>query len=306
MGAEPTNVWSFLAPRFAGAWCWWVCLRLLSWLPPVTYQPAGRWLGKLLALVMPRRRHIAQVNLARCFPALSDAQLAGTLDRHFHSLGMGFIETGAGWWAAEQRLRPLATVDGLEHLEQALHRGRGVLLVSGHFTTFEMGLRLLSLFTRFDMLYRPHNNPLMERIITRGRLGHLRKLIPRDDIRGLLRSLAENMPVWYAPDQNYGRRQSCFVPFFAELAATVTATSRIARLSGATIVPYFPLRLPGQAGYQLTLLEGLSDFPSGDDSHDAQRLNEILEGQILHAVDQYLWIHRRFKSRPQEGEDIYS
>ena len=273
--------------------------------PTAMYRTSGLLVGRVLEQTMPRRRHIARVNLARCFPTLSRTELEAELKRHFDSLGMGFIETGAAWWAAERRLRPLATVVGLEHLHHALQRGRGVLLVTGHFTTFELGLRLLSFHTPVDMLYRPHNNPLMERMISRGRLGHVRKLIPRSDMRGLLNSLAENMPVWYAPDQNYGRKQSCFVPFFAELAATITATSRIARLSGATIIPYYPLRLPGDRGYQLTILQGLADFPSGDDVADARQLNALLEAQILHATDQYLWIHRRFKTRPEEGENVY-
>jgi KDO2-lipid IV(A) lauroyltransferase len=135
---------------------------------------------------------------------------------------------------------------------------------------------------------------------------HFERAIPRGDIRALLLSLKENMPVWYAPDQNYGREHSLFVPFFGVPAATITATARLARASGAAVVPFFPKRLPDNRGYQLALYPALSDFPSGDDSADAQRINTVIEHAIREMPEQYLWAHRRFKTRPPGQPDVYA
>jgi KDO2-lipid IV(A) lauroyltransferase len=215
------------------------------------------------------------------------------------------VETALSWWGSDRRLKPLAAITGLEHLEAALRQGRGAILLSAHFTTLEIGGRLLALHAPFHVLYRDHRNPVIEALQRHARRRRFEKAIPRGDLRGMLASLKQNRPVWYAPDQDFGRDNSVFVPFFGVPAATLTATSRLARLSGAPVVPFFPRRLPGARGYELTLLPALENFPGVDIEQDARRLTGLVEACIRQQPEQYLWVHRRFKTRPPGEPPVY-
>lgn len=265
----------------------------------------GRGLGALAYYLMPRRRRIARTNLGLCFPELDTRARRALLRDHFRSLGIGVIETAMSWWTPTGRLRGLARIEGLEHLHAALDAGCGVILLSAHFTTLEIGGRLLSLHAPFHVLYRRHKNAAFERVMQRARERHFEKAIPRDDMRGMLKSLKANMPVWYAPDQNYGAEHSIFVSFFGIPAATITATARLARISGARVVPFFQERLPGAAGYRLRLYPALEDFPTDDETVDTQRVNDLIEAEIRKIPAQYLWAHRRFKTRPPGEAPLY-
>ncbi len=267
----------------------------------------GRMLGIASRVLLKRRRAIAWTNLSLCFPELSNTERLTLLRDHFESLGMGVVETAMCWWTPAKQLYSLAHVDGLENLQQALERGKGVILLSAHFTTTEIGARLLHLYIPFHASYRKHNNPLFETIMRRARENHCQTAIPRGDIRAFLRSLKQNVPVWYAPDQNHSRRHSIvFAPFFGIPAATITATTRLAQISGASVVPYFPRRLPGGNGYQINILPALEDFPGTDMERDTVRINKMIEDAVRKAPAQYLWVHRRFKTRPEGEAQIYS
>ena len=209
------------------------------------------------------------------------------------------------WWGGEQPLRKLAHLEGLEHLHRALQQGKGVILLSAHFTTLEIGGRLLSMQAPFHVMYRPHKNAAFEATLQTARSRHFEKAIPRGDLRGMLKSLRENTPVWYAPDQDYGREQSVFVPFFGISTATITGTSRLARISKAAVVPFFQTRLPGTQGYQLTLYPALKDFPGDSIEADTARINTLIEARVREQPDQYLWAHRRFKTRPEGEAGVY-
>ena len=180
-----------------------------------------------------------------------------------------------------------------------------MILLSAHFTSLEIGGRLLALRAPFHVLYREHKNPVFESVMRRARERHFEKAIPREDMRGLLRSLKENRAVWYAPDQNYGGEHSVYVPFFGVPAATITTTSRIARISGAAVVPFFPRRLGHGRGYRLILHPPLEDFPGEDPAADAARINRLIEAEIRKAPEQYLWVHRRFKTHPDGKNVLY-
>ncbi|RME35554.1 MAG: LpxL/LpxP family Kdo(2)-lipid IV(A) lauroyl/palmitoleoyl acyltransferase [Gammaproteobacteria bacterium] len=292
---------SLLAPEFWPLWAGLGSAWSLAHAPYPVQMAVGRRLGRLALRLASARRHIAAVNLRLCFPALSEEERQRLLERHFESLGMGIVETAMSWWTPPNRLRHLGHIEGLENLHHALERGKGVLLLSAHFTSLEIGGRLLARQVPFHVMYRRHKNPLFERVMRKARERNFEKAIDRDDLRGLLRSLRANMPVWYAPDQDHGRHHSVFVDFFGIPAATVTATARLARISGAAVVPFFPERLPGNRGYRLRVLPALEHFPSGDDRHDTLRINRLLEQEIARIPEQYLWVHRRFKTRP-EGE----
>ena len=305
MNDTATSQASLWSPRY-----WPVHIGLaLGWLVaqlPFRIQMAvGRALGALAYHLMPGRRRIARTNLGLCFPELDSDARRELLHEHFRSLGLGVIETAMSWWTPAAQLRDLAQLEGLEHLRAALTTGHGVILLSAHFTTLEIGGRLLSLQTPFHVLYRRHKNVAFESVMQRARARHFEKAISRDDMRGMLKSLKANMPVWYAPDQNYGAEHSIFVSFFGIPASTITATARLARISGARVVPFFQERLPGAGGYRLRLYPALDNFPTDDEAADTQRINDLIEAEIRKIPAQYLWAHRRFKTRPPGAAPVY-
>ncbi len=294
-----------LPPRY---WPSWIALSVLWGVVHLPYRwqlVVGRAIGRLVYRLIPRRRHIAEVNLSLCFPALSPSERRTLLRRHFESVGMALFEAVLSWSASDQRLRPLSHVEGIENLHQALKAGRGAILLSGHFTTLELGGRLLALYTPIQFVYRRQGNPLFEAIIRRHRERRIEKVIPRDNIREMVRSLRHNKAVWFAPDQNYGLKYSVWAPFFGIPAATNAATSRIAKISGAQVIPCFTQRLPDGRGYKVILHPALKHFPSDDVEKDTRLINELIEAQVRQAPEQYFWLHRRFKDRPPGSPKFY-
>lgn len=273
---------------------------------PYTWQMRiGRALGRLAGGVARRRTAVARTNIALCFPELTPRQQQELLARHMQSVGMAVMEIGISWWMPTERLRPLAQVEGLEHLHTALQKGRGAIVLIGHFTGMELFGRLLALYTPLHVTYRQHQNPLYEYMVTRTHRGHCTSLIPHTDLRAMFQALKHNEPLWYAPDQNYAGKLSAFVPFFGVPASTITATSRIAKISGAPIIPVFAQRLPNDQGYRITLQAPVEDFPGDDEVRDAQRILGVIEGHIRQIPEQYLWVHRRFKTRPRGENRLY-
>lgn len=296
---------AFLHPRYWVIWIMAAVLRLMVLLPYAGRVAVGKGLGAVFYRLMGRRRHVARVNLELCFPEMSEADRERLLKSHFGELGIAFVEMGAAWWVSDRRLEGLAEIKGLEHLHAALARGKGAILLSAHFVYLEIGLRLFSRVMPCYMIYRPNRNPLLDRIIQRGRTRHPGEMISRDDARSLLRALKRNHPVWYPPDMDHGRRHSVFAEFFGQPAATVKATARYAEMSGAPVIPFYFFRKRGPGGYELELLPPLEQFPSGDGQNDARAVNAVLESAIRKHPEQYLWVHRRFKTRPDETENVY-
>ncbi|MGD8313025.1 MAG: LpxL/LpxP family Kdo(2)-lipid IV(A) lauroyl/palmitoleoyl acyltransferase [Gammaproteobacteria bacterium] len=294
-----------LSIRYWPTWIGLGLLRCLCRLPYPWQIAVGRRLGRLSLQLARRRRGIAETNLSLCFPEWTVAERRRLLEEHFVSLGIGILEMAMSWWGTERQLRKLFTLEGLDNLREALDKGKGVILLSAHFTTLEIGGRLLSLQAPFHVLYREHKNAAFESVMQAARTRNFDKAIPRGDLRGMLKSLGQNMPVWYAPDQDHGADHSLFVPFFGAPAATLTAVSRLARLSGAAIVPFFQVRLPGDRGYRLTLSPALADFPGESIEQDLHRVNALIEERVRERPEQYLWVHRRFKTRPPGMPDVY-
>ncbi|MEE9343535.1 MAG: lipid A biosynthesis lauroyl acyltransferase, partial [Gammaproteobacteria bacterium] len=227
------------------------------------------------------------------------------LREHFISLGKGIIETALCWWGNENSLHRLITITGIEHLDQAAEKGKGVLLLSAHFTTLEIGGRLLASRHPFQVLYRKHKNPVFEYVMHNARQRRFTKAISRNNTRALISSLSNANAVWYAPDQNDAGANSQFIPFFDILASTTTATSRIAKISRALVIPFFQIRLPENKGYLLTICPPLENFPSEDLHQDTARINRLLERVIKEHPEQYLWAHRRFRTRPDHAPPLY-
>lgn len=294
---------AMLHPRYWPMWAGLGLLWLMIQLPYPTILALGRLLGRIMLHVMPERRLIAETNLRLCFPDWSEEKREGVLRENFQSNGIALFEMAMAWWWPPKRLSHLAHIEGLEHLQRAAADSRGVVLMSMHFTTLEIGAALLSQKATIDGMYREHANAAFDFIQRRGRERHNADAIAveREDVRSMLKSMRSGRAIWYAPDQDYGRKASVFVPLFGVQAATVTATSTFARLGKALVVPFTQTRLPGDRGYLLTVHPPLEDFPSGDETTDALRINQWIEAAILQQPEQYMWVHRRFKTRP-EGE----
>ncbi len=294
-----------LTPRYWPTWLGLGCLRAIEPLPYTWQLRIGRILG-CIGRVMPLAYvRIARRNIELCLPELSPDARKTLLRRHFESLGIGICETAMTWWSNAERVRSLAQVEGLDHLHRALARGRGVILVGGHFTTIEIGTRILATVVPLNVLFRPTKNEVLSGFMSDRIASHAQRAIQYDDVRTLVRALKQNSAVWYAPDQSYRNKGAAMVPFFGIPAATTTATSRLARMTGAAVLTYFPQRLPNGQGYRVLIGPELEDFPSDDPVADTARFGALLEAQIRHHPEQYLWLHRRFKGLTAAYPDHY-
>lgn len=306
MNSAPPFQAAFFHPRYWPTWLGIGLLWLLCWLPVPVVVALGEGLGWLVGRLLKSRRHVTRVNLQLCFPQLSDAEREAMVDAHFKALGAGIFEAGLAWFAPDWRLRGRGEVVGLEHLDAAMKDGHGVLLLTGHFTTLEMGARYLCLAGRpFHAMYRPIDNQLIDYFMHRWREARSGlPALPKDDLKKLVRALREGHAIWYGPDQSLDVRNAAFVPFFGVPALTLTATSKLAALGRARVVPYFPARIGGR--YRVTFLPALENFPCGDDIADAAMINRMLEAGIRIAPAQYFWSHRRFKHQPPGMPNPYA
>lgn len=265
----------------------------------------GKGLGLLAWRFAKRRRHITETNIALCFPEKSPEQQRQLVKDTFIANGIGLIETATGWCRDSEPLRHRVTYIGEEHIARAEARGKGVIIVGIHFSTLDLGGALHSLFFSADVVYRPHNNPLFERFMTRARRRIFGQAIDRHDLRGVVRQLKAGRMVWYSPDQDFGRDVSVFAPLFGQPAASIRLTAKLARMTGAPVVPMMFHRNPDNATYTIESLPALEGFPSNDEVADATRINQFIELAIRKHPEQYLWLHRRFKTRPEGEPGVY-
>ncbi len=293
-----------IAPRYWPTWLGLGILRVLVPLPRPVLHGLGRTLGHLFRYLPIDSLRTAQCNIELCLPELTTVQRQQLLDQHCASIGIALFETALAWWASDERIQRLTEVEGMEHLTAAQAQSKGVILLSAHFTTLEIGARAMAARMPLNVMYRPTKNEVMERFLSRNRAIRTRRAIRRDDVRTLVTALKANEPVWYAPDQSYRNKGAQMVSFFGIPCATNTATSRLAKMTGAVVLPYFPQRLP-DGRYRMVILPPLSDFPSDDAQADALRFHQIIEAHVRTVPAQYLWIHRRFKGLSGDYPDYY-
>ena len=295
-----------LAPRTWPTWMGIGLLKLISLLPYRAALRAGAGIGGLVYHLLPAaKRRVAAVNLALCFPELPEDERRRLARRHARHMGMGAVEGTLAWWWPDHRLRALGKVEGIEHILEPMEQGRAVILLSAHFSTLEIGGHLMSFEVPVQVIYRRSENAAFEHVIRRGRERHAEKVIHRDDIRTMIRSLKQGRVVWYAPDQNYRPANRVFAPFFGIDAATNPATSRLATATNAAVVPFTTIRLPDHGGYLVRVEKALEGFPSGDPVADATRINAIFERWVREQPADYFWFHRRFKTRPPDEPKLY-
>ncbi|MES1993517.1 MAG: LpxL/LpxP family Kdo(2)-lipid IV(A) lauroyl/palmitoleoyl acyltransferase [Pseudomonadota bacterium] len=295
-----------LHPRHWPVWLLMGGLWIVAQLPYHMQMALGQTVGRLAQLVARSRGQVAARNLALCFPELNAAQRADLLQAHFASLGMGVIELPLSWWAPQSRLEGRLRLEGLEHLKAVQARGQGAILLSGHFTSIDVCGRLFAPHADVDILFRAQDNPVIEYFLGGYRKQRFRHTIERHDIRAMVRALRQGRTIWYAPDQNYRGSNSALVPFFGHPAPTNTGTARLARMTGAAVLPFSMERQLETGTYLIRIDPPLADFPSDDPIADTQRQNEILEAQIRRCPAQYLWVHERFKKRPPPLADVYA
>jgi len=295
---------SFYGPRYWPTWLLLAFFRICARLPVSVNLAIGRFIGVLFNLLAPSRRRIAETNIALCFPQLDARAQKKMVDGVIRNCGISIMESAMALWGQENKLLDRHSIEGLEHLAATKANGQGVLLVGCHFTTMDPAGRIFASHAEVHMLYRKDPNPLLAYELIKAREKYLSSAIVFSDMRQLIKKLRQGEAVWYAPDQDSGRDQSVFAPFFGVPAATVLGTARIARLARAVVLPYAHYR-DDNGHYQLIIGAPLANFPAGDDVLDATRINNVIEDMVRVKPDQYLWVHRRFKTRPAGEPGFY-
>ena len=297
------NYW---APQYWPTWIGLGCLRLICLLPHPRALAVGRVFGRLAHRVAAERRAIVRRNIELSFPELSTAERNTLAYKHFLALGMSAIELGQGRWASDRTIQDLCDIEGLEYLTEPLAAGKGVIILSAHFTTLEVsGLAIQLAGVAYDAVYRRNRSDFITELLRKGRERSAEATIEKRDIKKMVRRLRDGAAVWYAPDQSYKGKGAEVVPFFGVPTMHATATATLARLGRAVVVPFFPKRMP-DGRYVLKFLPAFENFPSDDAVEDVMRYIRVVEEHVRICPEQYFWIHRKFKDLPEGYDDYYA
>jgi len=295
--------YSLLHPRHWPSWLGIGAMALLARFPSALARPIARAFGRWLCRGLRSRARIARRNIELCFPELDAAARERMLRAHFESLGEGVYEFARAWWGSVRGLQHLR-IEGLEQLAAYRAQGRGVLLLSGHFLTLEICGRLLCRYIDLAGFYRRHQQPALEWAVKRGRSRYAVAMFAREELRAAVKHVKQGGVLWYAPDQDIRGKESVFAPFFGVPANTFAATHHLARMTGAVVVPFFHHR-DGKGGYVMRIGQALQNFPTADAVADTTAVNGLIEQMVREAPTEYLWIHRRFKTRPPGEPSLY-
>ena len=296
---------NLLRPAHLPVWLGVGVLWLLHWLPLALQAAIGNGLGWLVALLPGKRRHIVATNLALCFPDTPPPVRERWLRQTFQASMRAVLEHGVLWWGSEARLHRLIRID---NPEAAMGDGvRPVIWLAPHFVGLDMGGVRLSMDRTVASMYAQAKDPVSDKMMLRGRERfHSPVLISkRDGIKPVLKALKDGLPFYYLPDQDHGRLNAVFAPFFGIPAATVSALPRLAKLTGAQVVPVITRQLPGGQGYRVRFYPPWDSFPGEDVDADVARMNAFIEERVREIPTQYLWLHRRFKTRPAGEPSLY-
>ena len=278
--------------------------KMIAHLPLPFLLFLGRIAGRASYYIAKNRRKIIQRNIELCFPELDQKAQKKLIKDNFLSMGMAIFEVIIAWYMPRKQLEKHLVYEGLENLEAYEKSGKGALLLTLHMTPLELGGRAISFKTKVSGMYRPHENAYYEHVQYQGRYAQSGlEPITRDETRRMIKLLREGDLIWYAPDQNYGSTDHVFVPFFGVNTLTITATSTLCRVGRAAALPYYVTRKKNK--YHIKIMPMLDDFPTKDLKADTLRINQMFEKWILTAPEQYLWAHRRFKTRPKGEPSLY-
>lgn len=297
---------AFCHPKYWLAWLGIGTLFISSFLPYSLLLCLGRKMGIGASFFAKQRGDIARRNIGLCFPELSAQEIEKKVRLNFENSGIALLEMGMAWFWPSWRVRDLLKVRGVEHVDKAVINGQGIIFLGAHFLTLEMGARAVGLTKPCNAVYRKHSNAVLDYWFYKGRMREHKAMLDRKNFKGMLRALKNADALWYAPDHDYGKhKSSVFAPFFAvEQANTVAGTSTLARVKNSCVIPVFLKRLPGVEGYELVFYPALENFPSKDIIADTTITNQQIEKMVRECDDQYMWMHKRFKTRP-EGESSF-
>ncbi|MGJ8680253.1 LpxL/LpxP family Kdo(2)-lipid IV(A) lauroyl/palmitoleoyl acyltransferase [Paraglaciecola sp.] len=290
---------AFLLPKYWLTWISIIILYSLSWLPYKLQIILSKLLGKLLKVLANKRYLVAKRNLQLCFPDYTEQQREEILKQNLDNAGMAILETSMGWWWPNWRVARKAEYEGYEHVEAIQAKGKGVLAYAIHNMNLEFSCRVAGSHLPSVVFYRKHNNALMEYMQYYGRNRSNKYMIHKRNVKGLIQALNDGELCMYLPDQDYGRNRSEFTPFFA-VPDTATTTGSLLFAKEANCETVFLASIRTKTGYKIKIMPGLENFPSGDDKYDVTRINQMIEKMIMLAPEQYLWMHKRFKTRPTE------
>ncbi len=298
--------WSFLLPKYWGICVGIIFLMILAILPWSIQHRIARVLGSIAFKSLKSRKQTTIRNLELCFPEWSEAEVLEKSEQVFIDQMLGIFETLNAWYCPkwfEGRIE----IEGLEHIQNAQAQGKGALLLGTHSTLLDAGGYVCAQYFDPDVVYRPQNNPLLDMLIYRCRSTIYTNQIDHDDMRGLIRHLKNGRAIWYSPDQDFGLKQGVMAPFFGVPAATVTAHRRLLKMTKAEAIPLYFYRDGDISNpkYKVLIEPPVENLPSDDELDDATRTNLIIERQLRIAPTQYMWFHRRFKTRPNGSESLY-
>lgn len=281
------------------------CVWLLHFLPLVVLAQVGNVMGTLSYLLAAERRRVARINLHLCFPHLDEAAREALLRAHFRVFVRCFLERGILWWGSKERILSLIHVVGLEHLQAV--QGGAVIVLAPHFVGLDVGGVWMTQYVDLVSMYSNQKNPLFHKLLLNGRnrFGQQRLYSRQEGLRPVIKAMREGHPFYYLPDQDFAAKDALFVPFFGIPASTLTTVPRIAEMTGARVVPCIPRVLPGGQGYEVRFYPAWENYPTGDIEADTRRVNEFIEQRVLEMPEQYFWLHKRFKTRPQSEEKLY-
>jgi lipid A biosynthesis lauroyl/palmitoleoyl acyltransferase len=300
---HPRFEWAFLHPRFWSTWTALGLLRLAVVFPLPVQHAIGRFIGSQFHRINKKRRRIAAINIALCFPELTAIQHEQLVIDHFRAYGASIFDLAMSWWASSRRLQRLTTVHGLDTYRYSLEQDVNVILLTGHMLTVDLCGRYISAYNPGVSMMKPLRNPVLNWVVYRGRIQNDNIMVYRDEgLRPMIRQLRGGRTAYIMPDEDFGSPASVFAPFVGIQSWTVTSLSVLARLGNAVVLPIFMRSTPGGKGYELHIEAPLQDFPSGDDAADAAQMNKALEQGVRQMPEMYAWTFKLFKTRP-DGED---
>ena len=293
----------FIHPKFYPTWILILLMRIGVFIPFQFQVILGKAIGKLIYPFMKKLRETAYSNISNCFPEKKQQQVTLLVKQHFDAIGISLFETANAYYGSDRKIKKLLSINNKHFFSDALKDEGGIILLCSHFMPLMLGSRALLLENTIANVYRPQNNKLFDKVMVKGYTKNGAVMIKSKDTRSILKAIKNSLPIWYAPDQDLGINNSVFAPLFGIETATASATSRLAKNNNTRVIPYSFIRT--KHGYEMSFDKPIKNYPSNDPIKDATTTNRILENQIIKAPEQYLWIHRRFKTRPNGQENFY-